>query len=509
MPLLGNIFKQAVNLAGSLRENDEHSYQASQIQTLKELLAKAAGTRFGRDHDFASLVKLDDPRAAFQAGMRPYDYHRMAAEYWEALHAGDSDVSWPGRPEYFALTSGTTGNRPKRLPVTVDLLDSIREAGVRQLLSLKNFDIPPEVYEKQVLMLGSSTDLQNTQGLPEGEISGISASRLPGWFDNFYKPGKDIAAIHDWDQRLAEIVERAPEWDIGALSGIPSWIQLMLERIIEAHGLKNIHELWPSLSIYTTGGVAFEPYRSSFEQLLDRPLTYMDTYLASEGFFGYNARPETDAMQLVLDNGVYYEFLPFGPDYFDNDGLPHEDAPSVPIDQLEEGKDYALLISTCAGAWRYLIGDTIAFSNLDLLEFRITGRTQGFLNVVGSQLSEQKLNVAIQHLEESSGVSIREYTVGAEKVEGKWWHRWFLGAESELDPGQAAQILDEHLRARNKNYDVARDKALRGVQAEVVSPEAFYTYQEKRKKKGGQVKMPRVLLGEKWEDWVEFVRESQ
>lgn len=456
----------------------------------------------------AELLKKEDPRSEFQKRISPYDYHRMARDYWEELYEGGSDVTWPGKPDFFALSSGTTGNKPKRLPVTEDLLDSIREAGTRQLLSLKNFDVPPEVFEKQVLMLGSSTDLKEYQEQLEGEISGISASQLPGWFDSFYKPGRDVAAIDNWDQRLEEIVERAPDWDIGALSGIPSWIQLMLERIIEKHDLDTIHDLWPDLSIYTTGGVAFEPYRAGFEKLLAKPLTYMDTYLASEGFFGYNARPETDAMKLVLDNGVYYEFLPFGPEYFGSDGLPKEHVPSIPIDELEEGKDYALLISTCAGAWRYLIGDTIAFSSLEHLEFHITGRTQGFLNVVGSQLSEQKLNAAIQHLEEESGVSVREYTVGAVKVSDDWQHRWYLGLEGDLDDEKAARLLDEHLRTHNKNYNVARDKALHGVQARLISPDTFYEYQEVKKKKGGQVKMPRVLLGEKWDDWVAFVEKG-
>ncbi|MEM9987560.1 MAG: GH3 auxin-responsive promoter family protein, partial [Bacteroidota bacterium] len=405
-----------------------------------------------------------DPRSAYSQRVPFFDYHRMAEAYWNRLQDGASDVSWPGRPQYFALSSGTTGAEPKRIPVTEAQLSSIRTAGVRQLLSLKNFDLPAQLFEKQVLMLGSSTDLQEAGDYLEGEISGISASNIPGWFGSYYRPGPDIARIDDWDLRLEKISQQAPHWDIGALSGIPSWIQMMLERIIADHGLKHIHELWPDLTLYTTGGVAFEPYQAGFEQLLDHPLIYMDTYLASEGFFGFNARPDTKSMQLVLNHGVYYEFITFTPDNFDDQGLPTDRAEVVPIEQIEAGKDYALIISTCSGAWRYLIGDTIAFTDTERLEFRITGRTQGFLNVVGSQLSEQKLNDAIRHLEQEKDINVKEFTVGAQQVAGQWQHHWYLGLEGRLTETEAANLLDDFLQTRNKNYQVARTKSLKKVE---------------------------------------------
>jgi hypothetical protein len=253
--------------------------------------------------------------------------------------------------------------------------------------------------------------------------------------------------------------------------------------------------------------VPFQPYLKSFDRLLARPITFMDTYLASEGFFAFNARPGTDAMQLVLDNDVYYEFLPFGPETFDAEGQPKGSVQPVPLDQVEAGQDYAMLISTCAGAWRYLIGDTVRFTDLERLELVITGRTQGFLNTVGSQLSEHKLNLGIQHLAEQTGVEVREYGVGAMKLAEGWAHQWYLGVEGELEAEKAAETLDRFLRERNKAYNLARTKALKEVRVKLLPPGRFYDYAEHQKKKGGQVKLPRVLLGEKWENWLAFVGE--
>lgn len=226
------------------------------------------------------------------------------------------------------------------------------------------------------MMLGSSTNLDHKGDHLEGEISGISASNIPFWFRGYYKPGEEIAKIEDWDERVKHIAENAKNWDIGALSGIPSWMELMLKEVINYHQVETIHDIWPNLQVYTSGGVAFKPYEKSFNALLKYPITVIDTYLASEGFIACQTRPETSAMQLITDNGIYFEFVPFEPEYIQQDGSIPEKAPVVSLADVEEGKDYVLLMSTVSGAWRYLIGDTIAFTDKKRAEIKITGRTK-------------------------------------------------------------------------------------------------------------------------------------
>ena len=305
---------------------------------------------------------------------------------------------------------------------------------------------------------------------------------------------------------MQRIAENAENWDIGALSGIPSWMELMLKKVIEHHGLNNIHEIWPNLQVYTSGGVAFEPYEKSFKALLGKPVQVIDTYLASEGFLALQERPDTNAMRLITDNGVYFEFVPFKPEYINQDGSITEDAPVIMLEEVEEEKDYVLLISTVSGTWRYLIGDTIKFTDIEKNEIRITGRTKFFLNVVGSQLSVNKMNDAVQELENEFDIKIPEFVVAAKRGEdGEYYHYWYLGTEDKADNDKLAEALDEALKNANKNYKVARSKALKGVKVTTIDPNMFHEWNAKNKKKGGQVKMEKVMNEEKFADWEKFL----
>jgi hypothetical protein len=384
------------------------------------------------------------------------------------------------------------------------MIKAIRTTGIRQILALANFNLPASVFEKEILMLGSTTELSDKGDYMEGEISGISASRIPSWFESYYKPGKEIASINNFDDRVQEIVLQAPNWDIGGLSGIPSWIQLMLERVIEHHNLDTIHDIWPNLSIYATGGIAFEPYRKGFEKLLAKPLVYVDTYLASEGFFAFQTRPDTRAMALVLNNGIYFEFIPFNTENFNAEGIVAN--PTVlTIGEVEEGQEYALLISTCSGTWRYLIGDTIRFTDVQRSEILITGRTKHFLSVTGEQLSVENMNEAIGQLEKELGITIREFTVAAIPYEQYFAHRWYIGTDDVANTNLVSEKLDTLLKQLNKNYGRARGRALKQVFVEIISPSVFYRWQESNNKLGGQTKTPRVMTQEQFEQWDDFI----
>ena len=405
MAIVGSIIKRLIDLRDNLVS--EPDAQKAQEEVLQKLLKTAKDTEFGKHHNFKAILESGDILKTFAEKIPYFDYHKLEKEWWHKVHDGEENITWPGRPPYFALSSGTTGKSSKRIPVTNDMVEAIRKAGIKQVSALSNFDLPPDFFEKEIMMLGSSTDLQKEGDHHEGEISGISASRIPFWFRGYYKPGEDISKIEEWDERVQRIAENAKNWDIGALSGIPSWLELMMKKVIEYNNLDNIHDIWPNLQVLTSGGVAFEPYEKSFNALLGHPITVIDTYLASEGFLAIQERPETNAMKLILDNGIYFEFVPFKAEYIKQDGSLVEDAPVISLADVKEDEDYVLLISTVSGAWRYLIGDTIKFTDVSRHEIRITGRTKFFLNVVGSQLSVNKMNDALQELEEKFDIAER------------------------------------------------------------------------------------------------------
>ncbi len=333
MAILGSIIKTAIDLRGAIVS--EKSPLESQREILKNMLEKARNTAFGKYYGFSKILKAADVQKSFSEHVPYFDYHEMEAKWWSKTQEGLEDISWPGKPRYFALSSGTTGKSSKKIPVTDDMIEAIRTTGIKQVGALTNFEIPSDFYEKEIMMLGSSTNLEKQDQFLEGEISGISASNIPFWFRGYYKPGEEIAQMDDWDQKVETIAKNAKNWDIGALSGIPSWMELMMKKVIDYHDVKNIHEIWPNLQVYTTGGVAFQPYEKSFNQLLAHPITVIDTYLASEGFLAFQNRPETTSMKLVTDNGIYFEFVPFKPEYINEDGSLSQDAPALTLAEVE------------------------------------------------------------------------------------------------------------------------------------------------------------------------------
>ncbi|KAA1242694.1 GH3 auxin-responsive promoter family protein [Aquimarina sp. RZ0] len=506
MAIIGSLIKGAIELKGALTSEPNHI--EAQQKILEMLLKTASDTAFGKTYEFNKVLESEDLQKAYADKVPYFDYHQLHKEWWSRVIDGEEDVTWPGNPDYFALSSGTTGKKSKRIPVTNDMIEAIRNAGIKQVEALSNFDLPAEFFEKEIMMLGSSTDLQEKDGHLEGEISGISASNIPFWFEGFYKPGRDIAKIDDWDKRVQRIAEKAKDWDIGALSGIPSWMELMLQKVIDYHNAETIHDIWPNLQVYTSGGVAFAPYEKSFNNLLEHPITVIDTYLASEGFIAYQERPETDAMKLITDNGIYFEFVPFQPEYINQDGSLKQDAPSITLAEVETDQDYVLLISTVSGAWRYIIGDTIEFTDVTRAEIRITGRTKFFLNVVGSQLSVNKMNTALREIEGKFDIEVPEFTLAATRINDEFNHHWYLGTETSVENNVLAETLDEVLKKANKNYRVARSKALKGVKVTTVPMSIFSEWSGAQKKKGGQVKMERVMSEEKFAEWETFVSEN-
>jgi hypothetical protein len=288
--------------------------------------------------------------------------------------------------------------------------------------------------------------------------------------------------------------------------GVPAWIQILLEKIIEYHHAKNIHEVWPNLTVYVHGGVSFDPYRKGFEKLLGRPIHYIETYLASEGFIAFQAYPNRKSMRLVTNNGIFYEFVPFEDRNFDNNGEIKPDAETFTIDEVEEGKEYALLLSTCAGAWRYLIGDVIKFTSLEEGEIVITGRTKHFLSLCGEHLSVDNMNKAIELVANDLNIAIPEFTVAGIPHESLFAHHWYIGTDDKADAKVVKEKLDQHLKILNDDYAVERSAALKDVFVDVLPVDTFYNWMESKGKVGGQHKFPRVMKRAQHEEWRTFLQ---
>lgn len=477
----------------------------AQTKELKKLLKKASNTAFGQHYKFDEILKSEDILKTYKENVPIFDYNSMYKNWWFRALNGEEYVTWPGKIKYFALSSGTSEASSKFIPITSNMLRSIKKASIQQILAATKYDFPLDFYDKGFLMIGGSTHLQYNGTYYAGDLSGITAAKLPFWFEYFYKPGRKISQTIDWNTKLDEMVKKAPSWDIGVLVGVPSWVQILLERIIKEYNLNTIHDLWPSLSAYVHSGVAFTPYEKSFEKLFGKPVVYSESYLASEGYIAYQVDLNKRIMQLVVDNGIYYEFVPFNENNFDEDGNIKQNCNSLTISEVEEGVDYAILLSTNAGSWRYLIGDVVKFVNKEKCEITISGRTKQFLSLVGEHLSQDNMNQAVENISNELKVDINEFTVAGFREDNSFTHHWYIACDEPIDKELAIKKIDEHLKVLNDDYRVEREEALRNLYIDVLPTHVFYDFMEKTGKIGGATKFPRVLKGKRYEDWKEFI----
>ncbi len=506
MPILGSIIRKAYELRQLPIDIKNRNPVLEQNRVLKKLLIKAQDTAFGEHYNFSGILGRQDFSGQFSSQVPVHDYGSMFKNWWYRSLNGEPYVAWPGKVKYFALTSGTSEASSKHIPVTPDMLRAMQKASVRQLISATKYGFPDEFYEKGILMIGGSTHLQYNGTYYQGDLSGITAKNIPFWFQHFYKPGRRISREHEWSVKLTEIVREARNWDIGIIVGVPAWIQIILEKIIEYYGVETIHDIWPNLSAYVHSGVSFEPYIRSFEKLFSHPILYNESYLASEGYIAFQRPGNSKGMQLILDNGIYFEFIPYNDRNFDADGDLKPDPETLTIGQVEEGREYALLLTTCAGAWRYLIGDTIKFVSKERSEIVLTGRTKQFISLCGEHLSQDNINRAIRMLQDELNVKINEFTLTGVRFGNLFAHQWYLGTDDALNPALAAVKLDEYLKVLNDDYRVERIEAIKNVLVEVLPLQVFHDWMKSRGKEGGAHKFPRVLKNDQLEKWEEYLR---
>lgn len=505
MPVLGRILKKSIEIRHQLK-----FYSASAVEQQKKVLVKllnaAKYTKFGQHYKFSEILESHDIISEFQKRVPLHDYNSIYNQWWHLSLEGKPDICWPGYVDYFALSSGTSEASSKYIPVTKDMLKAIKKTSAKQILVLAQYDLPPEFYEKGILMLGGSTSLKKKKNYSYGDLSGITTGNIPYWFQKFYKPGPKISGINNWNDKLDEITLMAKDWDIGAIVGVPAWLQMLMEKIISHYNVKNIHEIWPNLHVFVHGGVSFDPYRKGFEQLLAHPLKYIETYLASEGFIAYQTRPAAQGMQVVSNNGIFFEFIPFNSENFDEDGNIISEKRICTLAEVEENIDYAILLSTCAGTWRYLIGDVVRFTSLKRCELIIVGRTKHYLSLCGEHLSMDNMNRAIENVSKELNIKIKEFTVQGIKYDTLFAHKWYIGTDDTIDSEKLKTLLDENLKKLNDDYATERTAALKEVIVDVYPASVFYSWMEKQGKVGAQNKFPRVMKGQRAQEWDEFLK---
>jgi hypothetical protein len=509
MAILGTLLKKGIRL----REMMEQEYTSPfdlQKKELKELLIAANQTDFGRHYNFHDILQAfrknnKDFHRIFRQNIPIHSYNKIYNDWWKNALKGSKNICWPGRIKYFALSSGTSESASKHIPVTKEMTKAIQRTSIRQILTLSKYNLPSDFFTAGIMMLGGSTHLNKRGKFFEGDLSGIQAAKLPFWFQHFYKPGKKIAKTRNWDAKLDEITKSAHKWNIGIIVGVPAWIQILMEKIIKYHKVAHIHEIWPNLMVYVHGGVSFDPYRKGFEKLLGKPIHYIETYLASEGFVAFQAYPNRRSMRMVLNNGIFYEFVPFEDQNFDANGDIKPDAEALMIDEVEEGKEYAILLSSCAGAWRYLIGDVIKFTSVEESEIVITGRTKHFLSLCGEHLSVDNMNKAIELVSDELNIIVKEFTVAGIPHGTLFAHHWYVGTDDQVDRKILRNRIDEHLKNLNDDYAVERSAALQEIHLDVLPVKMFYDWMESKGKVGGQNKFPRVIKSTQLEDWKSFL----
>lgn len=465
-----------------------------QLSQLKWLLKRGASTAYGRAHSFADILKAKDLRRAYAENVPMAGYEEFRPMVMR-MTDGEADVLWPGVCRNFAQSSGTSGGRSKYIPITRDSLRINHFPGSADVMAqyLRHF---PEsrIFSGKGFILGGSFETElhpKGRGVKVGDLSATLIDSIPAPANAFRIPDKSTALLADWSVKLDRLARAAIKADITNISGVPSWFLRVLLRAVEISGKKSAHEIWPNLEVFFHGGISFEPYRQEYRNLFDTPkMHYFETYNASEGFFATQAARDNDGMLLLIDNGIYFEFLPTDAE---------SGAEPLGVDEVETGTTYELVITSCNGLWRYRIGDTVKIVSRNPLKIRIAGRTRSFINAFGEELMESNADGALAEASRLSGALIRNYMAGPLYAGGghKGRHQWLIEWDRPpRDPAAFARILDDTLKTLNSDYAAKRSGNIFLDPPEVISiPDGTFDRwlsEYGSGKLGGQRKIPRL-----------------
>jgi phenylacetate-coenzyme A ligase PaaK-like adenylate-forming protein len=464
----------------------------------------AKKTKFGLAHHFASLLLRTDLVSRYQQQVPITEYDTFYQDWLEDAIIGAKDHIWPGRIKYYALSSGTTGAPSKRIPVTTEMIRSFQRVSLRQFSVLHELNLSDTFYGSKVLAVGGSTKLKKVGNHFEGDLSGILKKHTSLIAAPFAKPNKKITHLKDWKAKLPLMVEQAPKWNIGIMAGIPSWCVLLLEEIVKHYQLKNIHEIWPNFKVYVHGGVYMDPFKERLKKVCGESVILLDTYLASEGYFGYQISPKRKGMKLLLNNSIFFEFIPFNADYFTESGELKNKHLAYTISEVKPNIDYALVISTNAGLWRYMLGDLVRFVDTSTQEIIISGRIKQYLSICGEHLSLDNINQGMVQVSNRHHLSFSEYTIFADEISNQ--HNWFIGCDDETASDDLILEIDAELQKVNDDYAYVRKYSMPAPSLKMIPTQVFYDYLESINKLGAQNKIPRVMNKKQAEQWTLFLK---
>lgn len=460
------------------------------IETQKGVLFSqlyyAEATEYGKIHGFSSISSYED----FKNRVPIVNYEDFEP-YIERARKGQRDIFWPGQIKNFAKSSGTTNAKSKFIPITEESLEFCHLKAGKDMVSIyANNHAENQLFTNKNLRLGGSAELYKSFDTKFGDLSAILIDNLPFWVEITTTPSKKVSLMSEWETKLRAIVSEVKNEDVGSLTGVPSWMMVLLQRILKETGLGNISELWPNLEVFFHGGISFKPYAEQYKNIIGKEINYYEIYNASEGFFGIQDQSGSDEMLLMLDYGIFYEFIPMEDFHSSNPKV-------VPLESVEIGKNYAMVITTNGGLWRYLIGDTVVFTSISPFRIKISGRTKHYINAFGEELMIHNVESALSMACEATHASVTDFT-GAPvfmKENEKGAHEWiFEFNQKPNDIERFLEVFDNHLKAVNSDYEAKRynDITLKKPIIHVAKPNLFYNWMAQRGKLGGQNKVPRL-----------------
>lgn len=457
-----------------------------QRDTWQELLTRGKSTEYGKRYGFDTILTPEQYRERVPV----VSYEEISGEVRRMME-GESGILWPEETRWFAKSSGTTDAKSKFIPVSPSALEECHFRGGKDVIAVFNRLYPEAgVFGGKTLALGGSSEVSKTNtDCRFGDLSAILISNTPFWANRMKTPDASIMLMSNWEEKIEKICETTVREDVRCLAGVPSWFLTVINKILERTGKKHLHEVWPNLELFIHGGISFTPYREQYRRLLPDPkMKYLETYNASEGFFGLQDDPEDTSLLLMLDYGVYYEFMPVSE-------VGQSKPRTLMLEEVKTGENYALVITTNSGLWRYMIGDTIQFTSTKPYKFRITGRTKLFINAFGEELIIDNATEALHTVCRAPGAEVVEFTAAPVFMEeGKRGaHEWLVEFSTPpADPEAFAEALDKELQRLNSDYEAKRLLSLERLRLQKARRGLFNEWLKEKGKLGGQHKVPRL-----------------
>ncbi len=486
--------------------NHFRAYPAEVQQgTLKELLHASRNTEWGKKHGYGEITNYETYRQRV-----PLQDYEDVKPYVDRLLKGEQELLWPSDIQWFAKSSGTTADRSKFIPISQESLSDCHYRASKDVLSLYCYNNPEsKIFDGKGLIMGGSHKVSEINKQAHfGDLSAVLLQNAPALGAFFRTPDLSLALLDNWEEKLDKIAHATYSQNVTNISGVPSWNLVLLKHVLEITGRNHILEVWPNLQLFIHGGVSFAPYKSQFEKIIPSPeMNYMETYNASEGFFGIQDIPESDDMLLMLDYGIFYEFIPM-----DSFGQPAEKA--IPLPEVKKDTNYAMVISTNAGLWRYMIGDTVRFTSTAPYRIRISGRTKNYINAFGEEVIIDNAEGALAAACQATSAIISEYSAAPVYLDDdeSAAHQYIIEFEQEPESKEMfANTLDKELRRLNSDYDAKRsaDLMLKKPVITTVPRKTFFSWMKKRGKIGGQNKVPRLYNNRKYVDSIlDFIKDS-